>query len=540
MQSDAAESETLCMCGNSKRENREIPSVPSTQGRSENLSEGKADMNADGKSDESVVPPTQANNAGAEPAAEPAEERDSAKRNVDQSDLARAPKRNRRRSLGLVGVRETARSNPELKFTALLHHVNEDLLTAAFFDLKKAAAVGVDEVTWHDYEQDLGERITDLLGRIHRGAYRAKPSKRIYIPKPDGRRRRIGIASLEDKIVQTAVAWVLQCIYEQDFLGFSYGFRPGRSQHKALDALSVALTSKKVNWVLDADVDSFFDTIDHTWLLKFLEHRIGDKRLLRLIQKWLRAGISEEGEWSETNAGTPQGAVISPLLANVYLHYVFDLWIQWWRSQKTRGDIVVVRYADDFVIGFEHKDDAEVCLDSLHARFRKFGLKLHAEKTRLIEFGRFATERRLKRGEGRPETFDFLGFTHRCGHTRRHGWFTIHRESVATRMRSTIAAIKQKLIARRHWRTGALGRWLGRVLRGWQNYHAIPGNMNRLRQFHNAVTKLWLRQLRRRSQRHNWTWARMRHLTQKYYPELRILHPYPSERHRARLKAGAV
>ena len=497
-------------------------------------------MNAAGKSDGSVVPSTQTNKAGTDPAAESVEERDPAERNADQPDLDRAPKRKRRRSLGLAGVRETARNQRELKFTSLLHHVNESLLREAYFDLKKDAVTGIDGVTWQEYQDGLDDRITDLHGRIHRGAYRAKPSKRIYIPKPDGRQRPIGIASLEDKIVQQAVVWVLQSIYEQDFLGFSYGYRPGQSQHAALDALSVALTSKKVNWVLDADVEGFFDTIDHEWLIKFLEHRIGDKRMLRLIRKWLRAGISEEGKWSETLAGTPQGAVISPLLANVYLHYVFDLWIQWWRSQSGRGEIVVVRYADDFVIGFQHKHDAEVCLESLHDRFGKFGLKLHAGKTRLIEFGRYAAERRRNRGEGRPETFDFLGFTHRCGTTRRNGWFTIHRETIAKRMRGTLAALQQKLIERRHWPIGSIGRWLGRVLRGWQNYYAVPGNMPRLRQFRDALTKLWLRQLCRRSQRSKWTWERMRRLTTVHYPKLQIQHPYPSERHRARLEAGAV
>jgi len=311
-------------------------------------------MNADGKSDEFVVPSTQANNAGTEPAAEPVEERNSAKRNVDTSDPDRTPKRTKRGSLGLAGVRETARAQPELKFTSLLHHVNVDLLRKAFFDLKRTAAVGIDEVTWHDYEQGLEDRLADLHGRVHRGAYRAKPSKRIYLTKPDGRQRPIGIASLEDKIVQKAVTWVLECIYEPDFLGFSYGFRPGKSQHQALDALSVALTSRKVSWVLDADVAGFFDAIDHEWLVKFLEHRIGDKRILRLIGKWLRAGVSEDGEWSETTVGTPQGAVISPLLGNVFLHYVLDLWIQWWRKHECRGDVVVIRYADDCAPGNVH------------------------------------------------------------------------------------------------------------------------------------------------------------------------------------------
>lgn len=496
-------------------------------------------MNADGKSDGFVVPPNRTNNAGAESAAESAEERKPTKKNAGQADSSRAPKRKRGRSYGLTGVRETARAQPELKFTSLLHHVNEDLLTEAFFDLKKTAAVGIDEVTWHDYEQDLEDRITDLHGRLHRGSYRAKPSKRIYIPKADGRQRPIGIASLEDKIVQKAVGWVLQCIYEQDFLGFSYGFRPGKSQHKALDALSIALTSKKVNWVLDADVKGFFDNMSHEWLMKFLEHRIADKRVLRLIGKWLRAGVSDDGEWSETKVGTPQGAVISPLLANIYLHYVLDLWIEAWRNHRGRGDVVIVRYADDFVVGFQHKYEAEAFLQFLRKRFAKFGLELHDQKTRLIEFGRFAARNRSERGEGRPETFDFLGFTHRCDVTRKHGWFTIRRETVAKRMRATLAAIKAKLRQRRHWPVSVVGEWLGRVMRGWLNYHAVPGNLFRLQQFRDEVTKLWLAQLRRRSQRSPWTWARMRRLARKHLPMPRILHPYPDQRFHVRFNVGA-
>jgi RNA-directed DNA polymerase len=531
------------MRGNLKRENREIPSDPvaiSAAGRSANLSEGTADMNADGKSDRSVLPSTLTNNTGTEPVAESAEGRDRAKRNAVSSDLPRSPKRKRNRSLGLAGVRETARAQPELKFTSLLHHVNEQLLYDALFALKKDAAVGVDDMTWHEYEQDVEKRISDLHGRVHRGAYRAKPSKRIYIPKADGRKRPIGIAALEDKIVQKAVGWVLQCIYEQDFLGFSYGFRPGKSQHKALDALSVALTSKRVNWVLDADVEGFFDTIDHEWLIKFLEHRIADKRILRLVRKWLRAGISDDGEWSETTVGTPQGAVISSLLSNVYLHYVFDLWIQWWRKNRSRNDTVVIRYADDFVVGFESKSEAEACLNDLRARFAKFGLKLHEDKTRLIEFGRYAIPRRKARGEGRPETFDFLGFTHRCDVTRSHGYFTIRRESIAKRMRATLAAIKVQLIRRRHWPIGKVGRWLGRVMRGWLGYHAVPGNMRRLHQFRFELGRLWRWQLRRRSQRSHWTWDRMYRLMARHLPKLRIQHPYPDKRFRARLEAGAV
>jgi RNA-directed DNA polymerase len=395
-------------------------------------------MNANRKSDKSVVPAMSANNGAAEAPAESAEERDLAKRNVEQTVLHRTPSRVKRKSRGLHGVREAARKDSTLKFTALLHHVNEDCLREAFFNLKKTAAVGVDGVSWHEYERNLEANITDLHGRIHRGAYRAKPSRRAWMLKPDGRKRPLGVASLEDKIVQKAVFWVLQSIYDQDFLGFSYGFRSGRCQHDALDALSVAIHDKRVNWIVDADIEGFFDAIDHEWLIKFLEHRIGDRRLLRLIRKWLRAGVSEDGEWSKTTVGVPQGSVIGPLLSNVFLHYVFDLWIEWWRNGRCRGDVVVVRYADDFVIGFESHSEAMACMEYLRTRLAKFGLKLHEGKTRLIEFGRYAAGRRKRRGENRPETFDFLGFTHKCARTRLHGCFTIHRHTVAKRMRATL------------------------------------------------------------------------------------------------------
>ena len=497
-------------------------------------------MNAKRKSDEPIVPSNRANKAGTEPAAESAEERDSAKMNTVQTDRPRTSSRNKRRSHGLPGVRESARNRPELKFENLLHHINIPLLHEAFDNLKKSAAAGIDEVTWQEYEQDRETSIEDLHGRIHRGAYRAKPSKRLYIPKPDGRLRPIGIAALEDKIVQKATAWVMQCIYEQDFLGFSYGGRPGRGSHDALDALTVAVSRKKVNWILDADVQGFFDNVDHHWLMKFIEHRISDKRILRLIGKWLRAGVSEDGEWSKTEVGTPQGAVISPLLANVYLHYVLDLWIDHWRKQHGRKDIVVVRYVDDFVIGFESKADAEACLEALRERFGKFGLELHPEKTRLIEFGRFATERRQSRGEGRPETFDFLGFTHRCETSRTNGWFMVRRETIARRMTRTLAAIKVQLHRRRHQPLGAQGRWLGQVVRGWMAYYAVPGNVSRLRRFRDEVSRMWLRALRRRSQRHRWPWSRMKRILQIYLPPAKVSHPYPDQRFRARIKAGAV
>jgi len=498
-------------------------------------------MNADGKSDGSIVPATSANKGRADLPTESSEGSGPTEKNVEQAALSRIQRRAKYRSRGLQGVREAARKDSALKLTALLHHVNEDRLTQAFFSLKKRAAVGVDGVSWHEYEQQVKVNIADLHGRIHRGAYRALPSRRVWIPKPDGRKRPLGIAAVEDKIVQQAVSWVLQSIYEQDFLGFSYGFRPGRSQHQALDALSVAITSKKVNWILDADVKGFFDAIDHEWLIKFLEHRIGDQRILRLIRKWLRAGVIEEGQWSKTTEGSPQGAVISPLLSNVYLHYVFDLWIEWWRKRHCRQDVVVVRYADDFVIGFESHDEAKACLEELHARFAAFGLELHEGKTRLIEFGRYATDRRAGRGGGTPETFDFLGFTHKCGKTRKGGRFTVQRHSVAKRMRATLQAIKAQLRKRRHRPLGETARWLRRVVQGWLNYHAVPGNSNRIGRFVDEVARLWLRAIRRRSQRGRcWTWERLHRLVRTHLPRPRITHPYPDQRFRARFEVGAV
>ena len=480
------------------------------------------------------------NKGSAELPAESSEGSDSVKRNVGQTALPRTLSRNNGKSRGLHGVREAARKDGTLNFTALLHHVNEESLTTAFFDLKKWAAVGVDKVTWHDYERNMEDNIADLHDRIHRGAYRALPTRRVWIPKSDGHKRPLGITSLEDKIVQQVVLWIFQSIYEEDFLGFSYGFRRGRNQHQGLDALSVAITGKKVSWILDADVKGFFDAIDHSWMDQFLKLRIGDPRILRLIQKWLRSGILEDGQRSETKQGAPQGSVISPMLSNVYLHYVFDLWIEWWRKHHCRRDVIVVRYADDFVIGFESHGEAIACLDALRTRFAKFGLELHEGKTRLIEFGRFATERRAAKGEGPPETFDFLGFTHKCGKTRKHGRFTVHRHSVAKRMRTTLQAIKAKLRTRMHWPLGEIGRWLRRVVQGWLNYHAVPGNSRRMDRFVNEVSRLWLHVLTRRSQRSRWTRERMTRLVRNYLPRPRILHPYPSKRFYARLKAGAV
>jgi len=507
-----------------------------------NVSDGNDQTHVSRKSDGSVVPAKSANKGAPEAPAERMEERDPVERNAAQPAPPRTQSRNQAGIVGLDRVREAARKDGDLKFTALLHHADVDALRRSFFRLKRTAAVGIDGVTWQSYEQALEENLVDLHGRIHRGSYRAKPALRRYINKPDGRKRALGIAVLEDKIVQHAVSEILQNVHEPDFLGFSYGFRKEKSQHNALDALYMGISHKKVNWILDADIEGFFDTIDHDWMIAFLERRIGDRRVLRLIRNWLEAGISEDGEVTKASVGTLQGAVISPILSNVYLHYVFDLWIRWWRESRCHGEMIVVRYADDFVIGFEHRAEAEACLDELRARFAKFGLKLHDGKTRLLEFGRFAATNRKRRGEKRPETFDFLGFTHKCARRRSDGSFTIHRHTIAKRMRATLQAIRLKLRKRMHLPLGEVGRWLRRVVQGWMNYHAVPSNSECIRRFIDEVTRNWLRAIRRRSQRgkNSWTWERMRRLGRKHLPRPHIIHPYPEQRFRARLKAGAV
>jgi RNA-directed DNA polymerase len=434
---------------------------------------------------------------------------------------------------GLQRVRRTATEKKQERFTTLLHHVTVDLLGESFLSLKKKAAPGVDGVTWEEYGQGLEGRLVDLHDRVHRGAYRAQPSRRIYIPKPDGRKRPLGIAALEDKIVQQAVVTVLSEIYEADFLGFSYGFRPGRSPHRALDALSVGIVRRRVNWILDADIRGFFDNMSHEWIDRFVQHRIADPRMLRLIRKWLRAGVSEDGEWSETKIGTPQGAVISPLLANIYLHYAFDLWVDVWREKIAKGDLIVVRYADDLVVGFQHKAEAEQFLSEFKERLAKFGLELHDEKTRLIEFGRHAAENRAKRGEGKPESFTFLGFTHLCAKRQKTGTFLVLRRTDKKKMRQTLLRIEQTLKAGMHDKPAKMGAWLQRVLRGYYQYFAVPGNTQVLSTFRYRLQLRWRHVLQRRSQRGRFNWRCFGRLSDRWLPIPRILHPFPEQRFHA-------
>jgi len=484
-------------------------------------------MNGPEKSDSAIRAVKPANKA-ASAAAERVEQRAGTEGNTSQPHTRRTQSRGSV-SPGLERVRDAARQRKKKKFTALLHHVTVDLLRDAFLALKRHAAPGVDGVTWQDYEAALEGNLQDLHARVQRGAYRALPVRRRLIPKADGKQRPLGIAALEDKIVQRATVAVLNAIYEEDFLGFSYGFRPGRGQHDALDALAVAICETPVSWILDADIRSFFDKIDQSWLVRFLEHRVGDERIIRLVRKWLKAGVLEDGEWSVSETGTPQGAVVSPLLANVYLHYVFDLWAQQWRRREATGNVIVVRYADDIVAGFEHEADARRFWDAMRTRFEQFSLELHGEKTRLLEFGRHAAVRRQRRGLGKPETFTFLGFTFICGKSRR-GAFLLHRKTRGDRMRARLREIKEQLRRRMHDAIPEQGRWLRAVVTGFFAYHAVPTNSRALGAFRYHVTALWLRTLRRRSQKDRLTWERMAKIAAYWLPAPRVLHPWPNQR----------
>ncbi len=485
-------------------------------------------MDVPGKSDRPIVPAKSPNNA--EPsAAEVTEGRERTKGN----SLEQAPRRTQRRDSvmrPLERVRHAARKDRKQRFTALLHHVYDgQRLRAAYLALKRDAVAGIDGETWQHYGEHLEEHLQDLAARLKRGAYRANPVRRAYISKADGRPRPLGVPTLEDKIVQRAVVEVLNAVYETEFVGFSYGFRPGRSPHDALDALSVGIQQRKVGWVLDADIRGFFDTLDHGWLMRFVEHRIGDRRIGRLIQEWLRAGVVEDGQWTPGEKGTVQGGSISPLLANLYLHYVFDLWAHRWRRTQARGEMIVVRFADDFVVGFEHRQTAEQFWADLRERFARFGLALHPDKTRLIEFGRFAAERRRRRGEGKPETFNFLGFTHVCG-TARDGRFTVRRQTMRQRWQAKLRDIARVLWRRRHDPVPIMGAYLCAVVRGHFNYYGVPWNTPALRAFRAAIARLWRRVLASRSQRGHVGWTRMWRLVAQWLPPVRVCHPHPTAR----------
>ena len=425
-------------------------------------------------------------------------------------------------------IRQAACRDKELRFTTLWHHVyNIEHLRRNYFMLKHDAAAGIDGETWRHYGENLEENLEDLSGRLRRGAYRAKAVRRAYIPKPDGRQRPLGVTVLEDKLVQRTTVEVLNAIYETDFLGFSYGFRPRRSPHDALNALYAGIMTKKVSWVLDADICGYFDAIDHEWLMKFVEHRISDKRVLRHIKKWLNAGVLEDGEVTRSEEGVPQGGSVSPLLANVYLHYVFDLWADRWRRNQTSGDVVIVRFCDDFVVGFQHRENAEQFLLDLGKRFSEFNLELHKNKTRLIEFGRFAAQNRERQGKGKPETFDFLGFTHICGRSQ-NGKFIVHRHSISKRIRAKLMALEVELRRRLHVPVPIIGKWLRVVLLGHYRYYGVPGNSRKLSAFRYHLSRLWYKTLLRRSQRKRLNWERMDRLIERWLPKPRICHSYPN------------
>ena len=486
-------------------------------------------MNEHRKSDGPVVPLKSPNKAG-QPVAEEAEGRGPAKGNPPQQN---APRTQRRQdaSSALERVRLAAARDGRMRFTTLLHHVYDlHTLRAAYLSLKREAAAGVDGETWWHYGERLEENLRALAARLKRGAYRAKPVRRVYIAKTDGRQRPLGVTALEDKIVQRATVEVLNTIYETDFLGFSYGFRPGRSQHNALDALYAGLLTRQVNWVLDLDIRGFFDSIDHGWLVKFLEHRIADRRVVRLIQKWLNAGVLEDGKRTRMEEGTPQGSSISPLLANVYLHYAFDLWVRAWRRTQARGDMIVVRFADDMVLGFQHRSDAERFWKELAERLRKFRLELHPDKTRLLEFGPYAAENRKRRGQGRPETFNFLGFTHICGKKRSNGMFTVLRQTIRQRLQAKLGEVKAELKRRLHDPIPEVGRWLRTVVEGHIRYYGVPMNSPALALFRFRVARLWHRALARRSQNGRILWDRMQRLIARWLPPAHICHPYPLRR----------
>lgn len=489
-------------------------------------------MNGHGKSDELVVPAKPSNKGGATAAstAEGVEERSSAKGNSGEQNRPRAQTRRVLRQ-ALERVREAAVRDRELRFTNLWFHVCDvERLREAYLALKRDAAPGVDGVTWREYGKLLDENLRDLSDRLKSGAYRAKPVKRVYIPKPDGRQRPLGVTALEDKIAQRATVEVLNAVYETDFLGFSYGFRPGRSAHQALDALAVGIQTRSVNWVLDADIRGFFDSIDHECLMGLVERRVADVRVTRHIRKWLNAGVLEKGKREVQEEGTPQGSSLSPLLANIYLHYALDLWANDWRRERARGAVIIVRFADDFLVGFEHREEAERFLAELRERLAEYRLELHPEKTRIVAFGRKADDE-WRNGSGpKPGTFDFLGFTHACDRTRKGNRFIVLRQTAGNRLGRKLKAMKMWLREHLHDPVPTVGAHLRRVIVGHMQYFGVPRNGPSLRAFIKGLARLWYKSLRRRSQKTRMTWKRMYRLLRVHFPPPRIVHPYPEQR----------
>lgn len=517
-------------------ENREIPRLPAQVGRTEKADGRKTVMHEGGKSDRPVVPGNPSNKA-ARPAAETGEGRGLAKGNLSRDARGRTQRRDEPLNSGLARVREIARRDKGVRFTALLHHVTLERLTSAYQALEPKAAPGVDGVWWADYGRELEGNLRSLLKRIHQGGYHPKAVRRKHITKSDGGKRPLGIATVEDKVLQRALAEVMNAIYEADFRGFSYGFRPGRGAHDALDALATVICKKKVSWVLDADIKSYFDTIDHELLMRCVERRIGDKRILHLIRSWLRAGVMEDGIWSPSKEGTPQGATISPLLANIFLHYVLDDWTDEWRRRHARDELYIVRYADDFTVCAVRREDAERYLTDLRDRLARFRLTLHPDKTRLIEFGPYAAASRQRRGEGRPEVFDFLGFTHICARNQ-SGGFLLKRRTGRKRARTKLAGIRDQLRKRMHDPLPTQGVWLRSVLGGYFQYFAVPTNLATLRQFRTQVTRLWQRALSRRSQKGYVPWEKMKPRVERWLPKVRQLHPWPDDRFSRRHRVG--
>jgi RNA-directed DNA polymerase len=523
------------MCGRSLRENRET-SVGSNRPRLDGRLDDVGKVNSrtpiehtTEESDDAIVPKTPANQETAV-SAEWAEARASTKRNSKQNAVNRMQGRPVT-SNGLQRVRQRAEADKSFRFNNLFHFLKIDLLRESFYQLKRDAAPGIDGITWSMYERTLETTLPDLQERLHKGSYRAKPVKRAYLTKDDGRLRPIGITSIEDKVVQQACVTILNEVFEPLFIGFSYGYRPGRSQHDALDALHEGIIRRKINWILETDLEGFFDSLDHAILMDIVQTRVTDKRLLRLIRKWLKVGWFEDGQRHAADKGSAQGSVISPLLANIFLNAAMDQWFLHWRTTQAQGDVIMVRFADDAVLGFQDATEGRVFLNALRERLERFKLTLQPRKTRLIEFGRFAASNRRERGKGKPETFNFLGFTHSCSTTRR-GTFCIRRQTIAKRLRRKLQEVKAELVRRMHDPLECVGAWLGSVVRGFTNYHGVPGNTRRIRAFYTQIGWLWHWAIRRRSHkaRKRWTLDRFYRLQRRWIPRPRIVHPYPSIR----------